>query len=39
MPTTAIYMQLTEESEYDILLMFEVEEAKKLNAIVTMIPS
>src|SRR5574341_699654 len=29
-PTTAVYMQLAEESECDILLMFEAEEAEKI---------
>jgi chemotaxis protein CheC len=34
-PTTAIYMQL-DNSECDILLMFEVEEAKRIAAMMTM---
>jgi len=38
-PTTAIYMPLVEESECDILLMLEVEEANKIAAIMTMTPS
>jgi chemotaxis protein CheC len=37
-PTTAIYMQLA-NSECDILLMFEVAEAKKIAAMMTMAPS
>ncbi|MCW4015382.1 MAG: chemotaxis protein CheC [Candidatus Bathyarchaeota archaeon] len=37
-PTTAIYMQLTGEADCDILLMFEVKEAKKIAAMMTMIP-
>ena len=37
-PTTAVYMQLA-NSECDILLMFEVEEAKKIAAMMTMAPS
>jgi chemotaxis protein CheC len=38
-PTTAIYMQLRGEAECDILLMFEVEEARKIAAMMTMAPS
>jgi len=38
-PTTAVYMQLVEESECDILLLFEAEEAKKIAAIMTMTPN
>ena len=37
-PTTAIYMQLRGEADCDILLMFEVEEAKKIAAMMTMMP-
>jgi chemotaxis protein CheC len=37
-PTTAVYMQLA-NSECDILLMFEVSEAKKIAAMMTMAPS
>jgi chemotaxis protein CheC len=37
-PTTAIYMQLA-NSECDILLMFELTEAKKIAAMMTMAPS
>ena len=37
-PTTAIYMKLA-DSECDILLMFELTEAKKIAAIMTMTPS
>jgi chemotaxis protein CheC len=37
-PTTAVYMQLA-GSECDILLMFEVAEAKKIAAMMTMSPS
>lgn len=38
-PTTAVYMQLDGESECDILLLFEAEEAKKIAAIMAMTPS
>jgi chemotaxis protein CheC len=38
-PTTAIYMQLRGEAECDILLTFEVEEARKIAAMMTMMPS
>jgi chemotaxis protein CheC len=38
-PTTAIYIQLREESECDILLLFEANEAKKIAAMMTMSPS
>jgi chemotaxis protein CheC len=38
-PTTAIYMKLVEESECDILLMFGAEEAKKIAALMAMVPS
>ncbi len=38
MPTTAVYMKLA-DSECDILLMFEVSEAKKIAAMMTMAPS
>ena len=38
-PTTAIYIQLREESECDILLLFEASEAKKIAAMMTMSPS
>jgi chemotaxis protein CheC len=37
-PTTAVYMKLA-DSECDILLMFELTEAKKIAAIMTMTPS
>jgi chemotaxis protein CheY-P-specific phosphatase CheC len=37
-PTTAVYMQLA-NSECDILLTFEVVEAKKIAAMMTMAPS
>jgi chemotaxis protein CheC len=37
-PTTAVYMKLA-DSECDILLMFEVSEAKKIAAMMTMAPS
>jgi chemotaxis protein CheC len=37
-PTTAVYMQLA-NSQCDILLMFEVSEAKKIAAMMTMAPS
>ncbi|MEM2099239.1 MAG: chemotaxis protein CheC [Candidatus Bathyarchaeia archaeon] len=37
-PTTAIYMQLA-EADCDILLMFEVDEARKIAATMTMAPS
>lgn len=39
MATTAVLMQLQREYECDILLMFEVNEAKKIAAIMTMAPS
>jgi chemotaxis protein CheC len=39
MPTTAVLMQLTRDYECDILLMFEVSEAKKIAALMTMAPS
>jgi chemotaxis protein CheC len=38
-PTTAIYIQLGGESECDILLLFDLEEAKKIAALMTMAPS
>ncbi|MCW4035315.1 MAG: chemotaxis protein CheC [Candidatus Bathyarchaeota archaeon] len=38
-PTTAVYMQLRGEAECDILLMFEVEEAKKIAAMMNMVES
>jgi len=38
MPTMAVYMQLA-SSECDILLMFEVSEAKKIAVMMTMAPS
>ena len=38
MPTTAVYMQLRGEADCDILLLFEEEEAKKIAAMMTMIP-
>ena len=37
--TTAIYMQLRGEADCDILLLFEVEEARKIAAMMTMAPS
>ncbi len=39
MATTAVLMQLTRDYECDILLMFEVTEAKKIAALMTMAPS
>lgn len=39
MATTAVLMQLQREYECDILLMFEVNEAKKIAALMTMAPS
>jgi chemotaxis protein CheC len=38
-PTTAVLMQLQREYECDILLMFDLCEAKKIAAIMTMAPS
>jgi len=38
-PTTAIYMQLRGEADCDMLLLFEVEEAKKIAAMMIMAPS
>jgi chemotaxis protein CheC len=38
-PTTAVCMQLRGEVDCDILLLFEVEEAKKIAAMMTMAPS
>jgi chemotaxis protein CheC len=38
-PTTAIYLQLKGENGCDILLMFEVSEAKKIAAMMTMVSS
>jgi len=38
-PTTAIYLQLTEKYDCDILLMFESTEAKKIVAMMTMASS
>lgn len=38
-PTTAIYLQLRESAECDILLLFEENEAKKIAAMMTMVPS
>lgn len=38
-PTTAIYMQLRGETDCDILLLFEEEEAKKIAAMMSMAPS
>jgi chemotaxis protein CheC len=38
MSTTAVYMQLRGEADCDILLLFEEEEAKKIAAMMTMIP-
>ncbi|MEM3731129.1 MAG: chemotaxis protein CheC [Candidatus Bathyarchaeia archaeon] len=35
-PTTALFVQLNEESECDILLLFDREDAKKIAAIMTM---
>ena len=37
-PTAVIYMQLRGEAECDILLIFEVEEARKIAAMMTMMP-
>lgn len=37
-PTTAIYMKLRGEAACDILLLFEAEEAKKIAAMMTMMP-
>lgn len=39
MPTTALYIRLAAGPECDILLMFEEEEARKVAAIMTMVPS
>jgi len=39
MPTTGVLMQLTRDYECDILLMFEVTEAKKIATLMTMAPS
>ena len=36
--STAIYMQLRGEADCDVLLIFEVEEAKKIAAMMTMMP-
>ncbi len=38
-PTTAVFLQLMGEAECDILLLFEVSEAKKIAAMMTMAPS
>ena len=38
-PTTAVYMQLRGEADCDILLLFEMEEAKKIAAMMTMVSS
>lgn len=38
-PTTAVLMQLQREYECDILLMFDLSEAKKIAALMTMAPS
>ena len=38
-PITAVYMQLRGEADCDMLLLFEVEEAKKIAAMMTMSPS
>ncbi len=38
-PTTAVLMQLQREFECDILLMFDLAEAKKIAALMTMAPS
>jgi len=38
-PTTAIYLQLSEKYGCDILLMFEYSEAKKIAAMMTMVSS
>jgi chemotaxis protein CheC len=37
--TTAIYMQLRGEGSCDILLLFEIEEARKIAAMMAMVPS
>ena len=39
MPTTALYIRLASESDCDILLMFEANEARKIAAMMTMVPS
>jgi chemotaxis protein CheC len=39
MPTTAVLMQLTRDYDCDILLMFELNEAKKIAALMTMTPT
>jgi len=38
-PTTALYMQLIGDSECDILLLFDTDEAKRIAALMTMAPS
>ncbi|PVX23432.1 MAG: hypothetical protein CW716_12205 [Candidatus Bathyarchaeum sp.] len=38
-PTSAVYMELRGEADCDILLLFEMEEAKKIAAMMTMTPS
>ncbi len=38
-PTTAVYLSLKGEYSMDILLMFEYSEAKKIAAMMTMVPS
>ena len=38
-PTTAVYMQLKAEEECDILLLFDLQEARKIAAMMTMAPS
>ena len=37
-PTTAIYMELRGEADCDILLLFEIEEAKKIASTMTFMP-
>ena len=38
-PTSVVYMELRGEADCDILLLFEMEEAKKIAAMMTMTPS
>ena len=37
-PSTGIYMQLRGDAECDVLLIFEIEEAKKIASMMTMMP-
>jgi chemotaxis protein CheC len=39
MPTTALYIRLAGDSECDILLMLEADEARKVAAMMTMVPT